>query len=52
MSNDRPAPFPSPPAYRQAGTGEREGVRGFGILNFGHWDLSGIWCLSFGAFYA
>jgi hypothetical protein len=39
------APHPSP-----LPTGEREGVRGFGILNFGHWDLSGIWCLGFGAY--
>jgi hypothetical protein len=23
-----PSPFPSPPAYRQAGAGERVGVRG------------------------
>jgi len=21
------------------------------ILNFGHWSLSGIWCLVFGAWY-
>jgi len=28
----RRAGFPSPPAYRQAGTGEREGVRGLLLL--------------------
>ncbi len=22
----------------------------FGILNFGHWNLFGIWCLEFGAY--
>jgi len=39
------APHPSP-----LPTGEREGVRGFGISKLDHWDLYGIWLLGFGAY--
>jgi hypothetical protein len=43
ISNVCPSLFPSPPAYRQAGAGEREGVRGkFECVCLGFWIPFGI----------
>ncbi len=42
MSAPHPISLPS---------GESGKVRGFGILNLVHWNLSGIRCLGFGAYY-